>query len=233
MTVAAVILAAAPDSALADADGTPAVRRLVDAAWAGGATPVLVRAPDPEGAVARALANAEVTLIDPADPELEPVARIVDGMEAAARLVTETEAALIWPARLAWVDAETVTTLIAAHGEDRTAVIRAAWGVQPGWPVLIPIRHLDALRAFADRTSQPDDASDGLFAGLTSAGVPIRVVDSGDPGVVHDISVTRADLPPFDGPPQPADPHAHEWGAAAADQPDDAPLEEPDRRPSG
>ena len=35
MTVAAVILAASPASALADADGTPGVRRLTDVAWAG------------------------------------------------------------------------------------------------------------------------------------------------------------------------------------------------------
>ena len=68
MTVAAVILAASPASALADADGTPGVRRLADIAWAGGATPVLVCSFDPDGAVAAVLANAEVTLVDPADP---------------------------------------------------------------------------------------------------------------------------------------------------------------------
>ena len=53
MTVAAVILAASPASALADADGTPAIRRLADVAWAGGATPVVVCSSDPDGAVAR------------------------------------------------------------------------------------------------------------------------------------------------------------------------------------
>ena len=37
MTVAAVILAASPESALADADGVPRVRRIVDSAWSGGA----------------------------------------------------------------------------------------------------------------------------------------------------------------------------------------------------
>ena len=40
MTVAAVILAASPQSALADADGSPTVRRIADAAGAGGATPI-------------------------------------------------------------------------------------------------------------------------------------------------------------------------------------------------
>ena len=42
MTVAAVVLAASPASALADADGTPGARRIVDIAWSGGATPVVV-----------------------------------------------------------------------------------------------------------------------------------------------------------------------------------------------
>ena len=65
MTVAAVILAASPESALADADGTPAVRRIADVAWAGGATPVVVCSFDPDGEVGRVLANAEVTLVDP------------------------------------------------------------------------------------------------------------------------------------------------------------------------
>ena len=68
MTVAAVILAASPASALADADGTPGVRRLTDVAWSGGATPVVVCSFDPDGAVTAALANAEATLVDPVDP---------------------------------------------------------------------------------------------------------------------------------------------------------------------
>ena len=55
MTVAAVVLAASPASALVDADGTPGVRRIADTAWAGGATPVVVCSFDPDGAVSAAL----------------------------------------------------------------------------------------------------------------------------------------------------------------------------------
>jgi CTP:molybdopterin cytidylyltransferase MocA len=224
VTVAAVILAASPASALADADGTPGVRRLANAAWSGGATPVVVCSFDPDGTVAAALANAEVTLVDPVDPARGPVAQIVNGIEAAGRLVAGTEAALVWPARLAWVDAETVTTLIAAHGEERGTVTRPSWRGTAGWPALIPLRHLDALRGLgADR--MPDE----LLADLEAQAVPFRTVETGDPGVTHDVSTARADLPPYDGPPEPADAHAHEWGAAAADQPDDAPLETPAR----
>ena len=47
----------------------------------------------------------------------------------------------------------------------------------------------------------PDD----LFADLEAAGVPFRVVETGDPGVIHDVSTARADLPPYDGPPEPAE----------------------------
>lgn len=218
MTVAAVVLAATPESALADADGTPGVRRIADAAWSGGATPVVVASFDPDGEVAAALANAPVTLIAPAERERGPVSQIVNGIEAAAGLVAETEAALVWPARMAWVDAETVTTLIAAHGEDRVIVTRPAWQGTPGWPTLLPLRHLDAFRELgADR--MPDD----LLADLEAAGVPFRVVETGDPGVTHDVSTARGALPDYDGPPDPADPHAHEWGAATADIPDEAP----------
>jgi CTP:molybdopterin cytidylyltransferase MocA len=224
MTVAAVILAATPASALADADGTPAIRRLADVAWSGGATPVVACSFDPDGGVAAALANAEVTLVDPVDPQQGPVGQIVNGIEAAMRLVAETEGALVWPARLAWVDAETVTTLIAAHGANRASVMRPTYGAEPGWPVLIPVRHLDVLRGLAVDRMPPD-----LMDDLAAAGVPFRLVETGDPGVTHDVSIARADLPPYDGPPEPADAHAHEWGLATADQPDDTPVSGPSR----
>ena len=215
MTVAAVILAASPASALADADGTPGVRRLAEVAWSGGATPVIVCSFDPDGAVAAALANTEATIVDPVPPERGPVGQIANGIGAAVRLVAETDAALVWPARLAWVDAETVTTLIAAHGEDRDSVTRPAWRGEPGWPALVPVRHLAALSAL-DVTRMPGELLDDLEA----AGVPTRIIESGDPGVTHDLSTPRAELPPYDGPPEPADAHANEWGVADLDEPD-------------
>jgi molybdenum cofactor cytidylyltransferase len=224
MTVAAVILAASPASALADADGTPGVRRLADVAWAGGATPVLVCSFDPDGAVAAALATAEVTLVAPADPAGGPVAQMVNGAEAAAALVTDTDAAFLWPARMAWVDAETVTTLIAAHGEDRSTVLRPAFDGEPGWPVLLPLRHVATLASLATDRMPPE-----LLLDLEAAGVPFRVVETGDPGVTHDVSIARSALPPYDGPPEPADAHAHEWGVAAADEPDESPVPGPAR----
>jgi CTP:molybdopterin cytidylyltransferase MocA len=224
MTVAAVILAASPQSALADADGTPAVRRIADAAWAGGATPVVVCSFDPDGAVAAALANAEVTLVDPAPVAGGPVAQIANGIEAAVRLVAGTEAALVWPARMAWVDAETVTSLIAAHGERRADLVRPAYDGRAGFPALLPVSHLDALRAIgADR--MPGEILEDLVEG----GVPVHGLDTGDPGVTIDVSTPRTELPPYDGPPEPADLVDREWGAAIADIHDDGPTPGPSR----
>src|SRR5882672_2507823 len=100
VTVAAVILAATPDTALGEVEGLPRVRRLVDVAWAGGAVPIIVVAPDPSGEVAAALAGAPVTLVSPAAGEGGPVAQIRRGMATAVAEVQDTDAALIWPARV-------------------------------------------------------------------------------------------------------------------------------------
>jgi CTP:molybdopterin cytidylyltransferase MocA len=224
MTVAAVVLAASPASALADADGTPGARRIADTAWAGGATPVVVCAFDPDGGVAAALANADATLVDPVERERGPVGQIVNGIDAAMRLVAETDAALVWPARLAWVDAETVTQLIEAHGQDRASVLRPAYRGEAGLPALVPVAHLAAFAALGvDR--MPGDLLDDLEA----AGVPFAILETGDPGTVHDLSVARADLPPYEGPPIPVDAHEHEWGAGLADVPDEVPPTGPSR----
>jgi CTP:molybdopterin cytidylyltransferase MocA len=224
MTVAAVILAASPAAALADADGTPAARRIADAAWAGGATPVVVVAADPDGAVAAALATAEVTLLEPTPAEGGPAGQIARGIAGAAQLVSATSAALVWPARLAWADAETVTTLIAAHGDDPSAILRPAHDGVAGWPALVPLAALDRLAG-----SSPSRLPDEVLDDLAAAGLAVHRVDTGDPGVTHDIAVARTSLPPFDGPPRPDDGVEREWGAPAADQPDDAPPAGPTR----
>jgi CTP:molybdopterin cytidylyltransferase MocA len=225
VTVAAVILAASPESALADAAGRPSARRIVETAWAGGAVPIVVVAADPDGAVAGSLAGSGATLAEPAPLDRGPVAQMVRGVDVATAAVGETDAALLWPARMTWVDPETVTTLIEAHGARGGPCLRPAWEGAPGWPVLLPAAHLDALaRLAADR--MPDE----LMADLGASGVLIEALEVGDPGVVLDRETPLADLPAYDGPPAPIGP-APEWGAAAADLPDDAPLEGPTLAP--
>lgn len=218
MTVAAVILSATTEGALADTLGQPRVRRLVDLAWSGGALPVVVIAPDPDGAVAASLQGTEATYGSPAPREAGPVGQMIRGAELAAAEVRETTAALIWPARMVWVGPETITSLIEAHGPEPTTVLLPGWQGEPGWPVLVPLAHLDALRSLP-----PDLMPLDVIHALVGV-VPARVVDVGDPGVVHDADTAPADLPAYEGPPDPPAGHTHEWGADVATE---AGLSEP------
>jgi CTP:molybdopterin cytidylyltransferase MocA len=228
MTVAAVILAASVDSALADADGLPAVRRNADVAWSGGAVPIVVVADDRDGAVSAALTGAPVTLCGPAPRDGGPVAQILRGFEVASAEITDTDAFLIWPARLTWVGPETVTSLIETHGIAGGSILAPVYDGERGWPVLVPASGLALMRRLAaDR--MPDDIVDDIVA----AGAPIRQLELGDPGTTHDIGTPRSELPPYVGPDEPPAGHVHEWGAAIADLPEDAPLEGPSLAPYG
>lgn len=224
MTVAAVILSATADGAIEATLGQPRVRRLVDLAWSGGALPIVVLSPDPVGAVAVALAGSEATHALPAPAEAGPVGQMVRGVELARDEVGETSAALLWPARMTWVGPETVTSLIEAHGTDPSTVLRPTWQGEPGWPVLVPLLHLEALRAVPP-TLMPPAVVEALVAD-----VPSRFVELGDPGVVHDVGTPFIDLPPYEGPPEPPAGHSHEWGADVAAE---AGLLEPERSPTG
>lgn len=228
MTVAAVILAASPQSALADADGSPSVRRIADAAWAGGATPIVVVSFDPDGAVAAALTGAPVTLAEPAPPEDGPKAQMARGADVARSEISDTDAVLLWPARLAWVGPETVTSLIELHGTAPDHLLRPTWDGDPGWPVLLPLAAIDGLRAIAAERMPP-----AILDALVAGGLAQQLVELGDPGVVIDVATARADLPPYVGPEEPAAGHVHEWGAAQVDEPDDGPLEGPALAPYG
>lgn len=229
MTVAAVILAASPESGLAGVEGQSRVRRIADAAWSGGALPIVVVSFDPDGAVAASLAGASVTLAEPVPkPEGAPARQMLRGFEVAGSLVNDLGAALIWPARMVWVSPETVTSLIEAHGVDPGTMLRPGYDGEPGWPVLLPRERASILTSVA-----PDRMPDDILADLVAAGVPTRTVELGDPGVTHDASVPRDELPAYLGPAEPAAHHTHEWGAALADAPEDSPIEGPALAPYG
>lgn len=210
MTVAAVILSATAEGALTDTLGQPRVRRLVDLAWSGGALPILVLSPDPDGAVAASLAGSEAIHSSPAPPESGPVGQMIRGAALAEIEVRDTTAVLLWPARMTWVGPETVTSLIEAHGSDRTLVLRPGWRGEPGWPVLVPVAHLGVLGALA-----PDLMPPAIIDALVAA-VPSRLLEVGDPGVTHDAETAPADLPAYEGPPDPPAGRSHEWGADVA-----------------
>jgi CTP:molybdopterin cytidylyltransferase MocA len=222
VTVAAIILSASPEGAIADADGLPSVRRIADAAWSGGAVPIVVVSADPQGAVATALAGAPVTLAEPAPVDQGPKGQMARGIEVAQGEIQDLTGALIWPARMVWVGPETVTSLIEAHGTAAGDLLRPDYEDQPGWPVLLPLSGFDALRAVA-----PDRMPPTVIDDIVAAGVPDRHLALGDPGVAHDRDTARADLPPYVGPTDPPAGHVHEWGAQVADQADDAPLDGP------
>ncbi|MBA3851576.1 MAG: NTP transferase domain-containing protein [Chloroflexi bacterium] len=222
MTVAAVVLAASVESAVAEAAGRPAVRRISESAWAGGAVPIVVVSPDRDGAVAAALSGSEAVLAEPAPDEAGPVAQMQRGIIVAQGSVADTDAAILWPAGMVWVDAETVTSLIQAHGLEPEAMLRPTWQGEPGWPVLLPLSHLGALEAL-DRTRMPN----GLLADLEAAGVSVSLLELGDPGVAHGRETPLESLPSYEGPARPIGGHPPEWGAAAADHHDESPLQGP------
>jgi CTP:molybdopterin cytidylyltransferase MocA len=222
MTVAAIILSASPEGAIADADGLPSVRRIADAAWSGGAVPIIVVSFDPSGDVAQALAGAPVTLAEPAPAEQGPNGQMARGIAVAQGEVKDLTGALIWPARLTWVGPETVTSLIEAHGTAPGAVLRPDYEDEPGWPALVPASAFEALRAVG-----PDRMPPSVIDDVVASGVPERHLALGDPGVTHDRDTPRADLPPYVGPTDPPAGHVHEWGAQVADLADDGPLEGP------
>jgi hypothetical protein len=95
-----------------------------------------------------------------------------------------------------------------------------------GWPALVPLAALDALAAAA-----PSRMPDEILDDLASAGLAVRVQDTGDPGTTHDLALPRSALPRFDGPPPPDDGVPRDWGAPAADQADEAPPVGPARLP--
>ena len=227
MTVAAVILAATEAAALADAAGVSRVRRIADAAWAGGATPIVVVAPDPAGRVAAALAGAPVTLAAPAAHEGGPVGQIARGIDVALAENSGTDAVLVWPARICWAGPETATSLIETHGIDSGVLLRPAWRAEAGWPVLLPVAAVPAFRLLSPAL-MPEELVDALVASGTAA----RALDLGDPGAVLDGSTPRDQLPPYEGPVPPASARGYEWGAVAAATRDDAPLAGPPIAPA-
>ncbi len=210
MTVAAVILSASADGALTDTLGQPRVRRLADLGWSGGALPIIIVSPDPDGAVKAALVGSEAVHGSPAPPEAGPAGQMVRGAELAMAEVHDTTAVLLWPARMTWVGPETITSLIEAHGTDADRLLRPAWHGDPGWPVLLPTEHLGVLRTVAPDRMPPDVIED------LAARIGTRIVEVGDPGVIHDVDTAPEELPRYEGPPDPPAGHTHEWGADVA-----------------
>jgi CTP:molybdopterin cytidylyltransferase MocA len=207
VTVAAIVLVPDPLAALVDADGEPALRRIARSAWSGGALPVVVVVPAASPGLAASLANLPVTTaVAPAG--MSPGAGwLVLGLRTAAAAVTETTAGLLWPFRHAWVDPETVTSLVEAHGAEPVSICRPAFDGRPGFPILVPIALEPRLAAMTGLHGAE------AIARLLAEGVSQRVLELGDPGIVHDLGTPRSGLPPYQGPSGPAGGPPPEWNA--------------------
>jgi CTP:molybdopterin cytidylyltransferase MocA len=220
MTVAAVIVPEGVDEAVADATGRPAVRRIVDVAWAGGAMPIVVVTADPDARVDAVLQGSPASLVEPGRASGVETYRL--GAEAALAAVQETTAVLLWPGRMTWADPETVTSLLEAHGRTPDRIARPRRAGQAGWPVLVPASAVGTVLA------APGGSIEDALAGLDA-----DAIDLGDPGTVLGREVALDDLPEYTGPPQPVGGPPPEWGAAAADdselRDDDLPVEGPAR----
>ena len=201
-----MILSSTAEGARADTLGQPRVRRLVDIAWSGGALPVVVVAPDPDGAVASTLVGTEAVYGSPAPREAVPDGQMLQGAELARQEIGDITAVLLWPGRMAWVGPESITSIIEAHGVDPSSMLRPGWHGEAGWPVLLPMTSLDHLRAVAPDRMPPDVIDE------VASYVPTRVVEVGDPGVTIDVETSFGDLPPYEGPPDPPGGHRHELG---------------------
>jgi hypothetical protein len=207
VTVAAVILSATTEGALADTLGQPRVRRLVDIAWSGGALPVVVVAPDPDGAVAASLVGSEAVYGTPAPPDAGPAGQMVRGAEVARAEVSDITAVLLWPGRMTWVGPETITSLIEAHGSRPVHCCGPGGKVRSAGP--------SSCRSAPSIICVPSLLKDAGDVVHEVAGyVPTEVIDVGDPGIHFDADTPIADLPPYEGPPEPPGGHRHEWGDA-------------------
>ena len=74
----------------------------------------------------------------------------------------------------------------------------------------------DGASGCAARAGPYAHAADVIAA--LAAQLPSRTVDTGDPGVVHDVDTPITELPAYEGPPDPPAGHTHEWGADVASE---------------
>jgi CTP:molybdopterin cytidylyltransferase MocA len=213
VTVAAVVLAPDHDDAHAEVGGVAAIRRIADIAWAGGALPIVVVTRDEAAAldVGGPLSGAAGAIVVPLDQANADADALAAGIAAARDQVDGTDSVLVWPGRYVHVDAETVTSLIEAHGVGRGAVLVPTYDGTPGWPLLVPVEAAASLAGGAGMAGGAVRLGD-LAGALRGAGIQTRLIELGDPGTVHDMGTPAADVPEFRGPPEPVAGSAPDWG---------------------
>jgi len=109
----------------------PDLSRLVEAAWSGGAHPILISGLS---------AGESAPTLSRATPSTKFAAVAADALGE----VAGTTAVITLPLSHAGVDPETITALIAAHGRQGEQVLFAARNGEAGPICLTPINHSDA-----------------------------------------------------------------------------------------
>lgn len=136
MTVAALIVAS--DTSLVSGRPSPALTRLIEAAWSGGANPILIAGLAEEVDLAPLAMRTKANTPQAAGAE-------------ALRLVGGTTALLSLPVTHAGIDPETITALITAHARTPEASLHAAHNGAAGPVRLTPLALLSSESA-ADGT---------------------------------------------------------------------------------
>jgi hypothetical protein len=124
MSVGAVI--AVEPSLGVDLEASATLSRLIEAAWSGGAHPILVA-----GSSSAAKRSPLAHYLEGTDGG--------DAIRLSKEIVGGTTALIHLPLSHAGIDPETVTTLIAAHGRTPHATLRAAYHGVEGPISLVPI----------------------------------------------------------------------------------------------
>ena len=124
MTVAAhIIVSGAPAT---PGEERPGLSRLVEAAWSGGAHPILISG----------LSGSEVA---PTLSRTTPTAAFAEVVADACSDVAGTTAIITLPLSHAGIDPETITALISGHGRDGAQVLVAARNGSGGPVRLVPV----------------------------------------------------------------------------------------------
>ena len=167
MTVAALILAS--DSSLVGVHPSPALRRLIEAAWSGGAHPILVAGLTEAVDFAPLAQQTEANTAEAASAE-------------ALRLVGGTTALLSLPVTHAGIDPETITSLIAAHGRTPGATLHATHNGAAGPIRLTPLAHISS-----ENTSAGTGVECGDEAAITPSDGSTRLGFEAPPADTHAI----------------------------------------------
>jgi molybdenum cofactor cytidylyltransferase len=186
--VGAVVLAAGlsrrmggPNKLVAEVEGAPMVSRVVDAALATAARPVVVVTGHDAARVRAALAGREVIFVHNPDYAAGLASSLKAGVAA---LGDKLDGALVCLGDMPWVRPEHVEALLAAFADDTAAICVPVHERKRGHPVLWPARYFGEIARL--------EGDVGARALLDEHADRVRLVPVADPGVALDVDTPDA-----------------------------------------